>query len=218
MSTKAVPEPSRLQVPPSDPAASDTSDWPSATTSPVRGRKRRRRSALSLSPARSPSPSRGHERSSASRHREQRRSRLGLLAAAVGASDSSADELAALGVPGGTSPKRQRRRSDLDTDHTFRGRQRHRSPSGEDAIAESTSEEDTSGSGKNGAYTLGAGEKRVKTRVKRSSPPSRSARPPGEHGPESPVFRRQRSLPNQYRGLISNHDTRAVSDGNCAAG
>jgi hypothetical protein len=141
-----------------------------------RGRLKRRRQSTH-SPPRAKSPSRGHDRESGSRYRHHYRKHRrahSLLRSTTGSitpqTPQTPADIAAMS-------ENRRRRSDVQLDHTLRGRTRDRSP---------TTESDTDGkvSGK------GQGSRR-----KRSQPPSRhqSSRATTEE------VRRQRSLPNIYQ-------------------
>jgi len=145
-----------------------------AAASTSRGRRKRRRSG---SPSRSPSPSRGHTRRSGSRHRRPHRKHR-YTRDRSSSRDSS------------RRPRREeeeeeqkgrRRRSDASPDHNLRGRMRRRSQ------AHSVVDEEVDGS---------TGEEGRRGGRKRGQPPSRQS--PVEGGGGSPVFRRRRSLPNQY--------------------
>ncbi|OAL03280.1 hypothetical protein IQ06DRAFT_291103 [Phaeosphaeriaceae sp. SRC1lsM3a] len=130
-----------------------------------RGRLKRRRQT-SLSPRRASSPSRGHDRNSGSRYREHHRKHH---------RPSS--------PPSSISPptviqKKQRRRSDAEPDHTFRGRARNRSGSRgrtRSPILEGEDDEQES----------------ARTLRRRSQPPSRHKMI--DEDDESAELRRQRS-------------------------
>lgn len=161
--------------------------------SPTRGRKRRRHSAISASPERSPSPSRGHGRRSASRHREKRRWRHHRTTSSERSDFSDASR------PGRAS--QDRRRSDAEPDHTFRGRARNRSRSRTEEVIQETSSEELDDGQTNGADRSAPAVKALRRR--RSPPPSRGSRSPKDKSQEQ---RRQRSLPNQYHGLRTGSD------------
>ncbi|ORY03660.1 hypothetical protein BCR34DRAFT_573356 [Clohesyomyces aquaticus] len=144
------------------------------TNSTSRGRHKRRRLA-SHSPPRSASPSRGHNRASGSRHRRHAR--------AHHRPDSLSPSSSSMTPPHSLSPLAKkktkiRRRSDAEPDHNFRGRARKRSRT------RSPIEEEGSWGHR-----------------KRSPPPSRHRYGQREDGKGSgSTVRRQRSLPNLYRG------------------
>lgn len=165
---------------------------PPSRSSPTRGRKRRRHSAVSASPTRSPSPSRGHGRKSGSRHRDKRRWRHHRTTSSERSDFSSPSRQ-------GSAKKvlEQRRRSDAEADHTFRGRPRNRSRSRTKSVIEESGNEEAMNEAEE---MLGKGKMEV-TRRKRSLPPSRGSRTPNTAEDQSPEYRRQRSLPNQYRGV-----------------
>lgn len=169
-----------------------------------RGRRKRRRSSANGSTAtsrsRSASPSRGHTRHSASRHRHHHRKHH---------RHSSSDSIS---PPANRGPG-HRRRSDASPDHNLRGRPRLRSksPRQRSPIAEY---------GENGST-----DDRPRTRDeyrerdghdirgprlhgrRRSPPPSRHDSPEQDGADDdSAAHRRQRSLPNQYRGGAGRED------------
>lgn len=82
-----------------------------------------------------------------------------------------------------TAPKKLRRRSDAEPDHTFRGRVRNRSGSRERTGSPIFEDEDVS-------------EEEVRELRKRAQPPSR---PRVEAEEDEVELRRQRSYPNLYR-------------------
>lgn len=130
----------------------------------------KRRRLSSHSPIRSISPSRGHDRDSGSRHRQHYRKHQR-------ASSRSSFSITPPPLP---VNKKNRRRSDAEPDHTLRGRARNRSHSRNRTRSPISEGEENEN------------EERVHRR--RSPPPSR-------HRSESAVdARRQRSLPNMYRG------------------
>ncbi|KAF1980327.1 hypothetical protein BU23DRAFT_548487 [Bimuria novae-zelandiae CBS 107.79] len=142
-----------------------------------RGRLKRRRLS-SHTPPRASSPSRGHDRASGSRHRQHYRKHQR-------ASSSSSPFIEA---PPHPIRQKNRRRSDAEPDHTFRGRVRNRSGSG----------------GRSRSPILEGKEERVVK--KRSLPPSRGPAGAGggsdEEGEGRRVenaVRRLRSYPNLYR-------------------
>lgn len=144
-----------------------------------RGRMKERQAQSSHSPARAVSPSRGHERDSATRHRHHHR--LHERPASPGCSitpPAARQEM-------GKSKKKQRRSSDAEADHTFRGRVRKRSGSrGRSRSPVIDEESDASGA-------------ETKAFRRRSRPPSghreqHDGRQPNEQ-------RRQRSYPNLYQ-------------------
>ena len=133
-----------------------------------RGRLKRRRMS-SHTPPRARSPSRGHDRESGSRHRQHYRKH------------QRASSSPFIGTPP-VVPK-NRRRSDAEPDHTFRGRGRLRSES-------------------RSRSPILEGEEKVRREVrKRSQPPSRRRVGEGEErgGNEENAVRRLRSYPNMYK-------------------
>lgn len=147
-----------------------TSDTSTPTTKPPetlqRGRLKRRRLS-SHTPPRDPSPSRGHDRASGSRHRHHYRNH----------ERASSSPFVDVQTP--PLAKRNRRRSDAEPDHTFRGRARLRS------LSRSRS-----------PLLEGEGEGGRQER-KRSQPPSRGR--VGIDRDEGDALRRMRSYPNLYR-------------------
>lgn len=139
-----------------------------------RGRLKRRRRMSSHSPVRAPSPSRGHERDSGSRHRHHHRKH------------HRADSSCSITPASEVVERKNRRRSDAEPDHTFRGRVRNRSRSrSRRAISEAEGADDDE-------------DRWVREGRKRGVPPSR-ARLLGEEGDAlDRELRRQRSMKNLY--------------------
>lgn len=137
-----------------------------------RGRLKRRRLS-SHTPPRAASPSRGHERDSGSRHRHHYRKH------------QRASSTSSTFIETPPSMKKNRRRSDAEPDHTFRGRVRNR----EGSRSRSPLVE--------GEEVREKEEERVVR--KRSQPPSRGR--DGQEDVEN-ALRRLRSYPNMYRQAV----------------
>ncbi|KAH9869004.1 hypothetical protein J1614_008081 [Plenodomus biglobosus] len=165
--------------PPGADARSDATTLPIPTIvepeldSQERGRLKRRRMS-SHSPRRASSPSRGHDRNSGSRYREHHRKHHRPSSPTSSISPPTAEQ------------KKNRRRSDAEPDHTFRGRARNRSRSG--SKTESPISEDETRSVES--------EESLKKMRKRSQPPSRHRAGGVE---DDDQIRRQRSYPNLYK-------------------
>ncbi|KAF1983329.1 cyclophilin-like protein [Aulographum hederae CBS 113979] len=192
---------------------------PTTSDSHARGRpKRRHTSSPSPSRTRSSSPSRGHTRPSGSRHRthhiskSQKSTRPSSPTTSQDRTQSSHSRSSSTSSrrprdenrspkqlrfelrDGGKSAGRGRggrRRSEASPDHNLRGRLRRRSRSRSIAGTREAIEE--------GDEMVLVDDEEEETRHvrKRSPPPSRGRSPEGK-GNSSPLFRRQRSFPNQY--------------------
>jgi hypothetical protein len=94
-------------------------------------------------------------------------------------------------TPPPAAQKKQRRRSDAEPDHTFRGRARNRSGSRERTGSPIFEDDDDDGA----SEIANASEAEVRELRKRAQPPSR----PREAEEEEGELRRQKSYPNLYR-------------------
>ena len=147
------------------------SDADADTEAEERGRLKRRRKS-SHSPPRAASPSRGHDRDSGSRHRHHRRN-----------FHRDSESASMTPPPGAYGQKKQRRRSDAEPDHTFRGRARNRSGSRERTGSPIFEDDDAS-------------EEEVRELRRRAQPPSR---PRADIEEDEVELRRQRSYTKLHR-------------------